>query len=107
MPVAGLATPSQVDVSLGQLALHVAAIPGDLSRLAEMDGLDTATVNFEPPTAQDADELLSSLDRSVSASKEFLGHLTPSQAEAPWRLTMRGQDVCTVYGRSADDDPFV
>ena len=54
-----------------------------------------------------ADELLSSLDRSVSASKEFLGHLTPSQAEAPWRLTMRGQDVCTVYGRSADDDPFV
>lgn len=88
--------PHEKSMSLGQLALHVAAIPGDLSRLAATEGLDAAGVNFEPPVPQSAAELLSTLERSVSSAKAFLGSLTESEGEAPWRLTRRGQEVFTV-----------
>ncbi|MEW5983168.1 MAG: DinB family protein [Acidobacteriota bacterium] len=88
--------PHARSMSLGQLALHVAMIPGDLSQLAGLDGLDAAAVSFEPPVPRNADELLSSLDRSIASATEFLGKLTQSQAEAPWRLTLRGQEVFTV-----------
>jgi uncharacterized damage-inducible protein DinB len=88
--------PHAKSMSLGQLALHVATIPGDLSRLAATDGLDAADVNFEPPIPSSALVLLPSLDRSVAAAKDFLRSLSESQAEAPWRLTLRGREVFTV-----------
>ena len=40
--------PHPKSTSLGQLALHVASIPGDLSRLAQLDQFDASNANFEP-----------------------------------------------------------
>ena len=40
--------PHPKSMSLGQLALHVANIPGDLARLAQLDQFDAADANFEP-----------------------------------------------------------
>ena len=40
--------PHPKSMSLGQLALHVASIPGDLTRLAQLDQFDAANANFEP-----------------------------------------------------------
>lgn len=88
--------PHPRSMSLGQLALHVAAIPGDLSRLAATDGIDAAVVNFDPPTPDNAAALLTTLDRSVDAAREFLDGLSPSRAQAPWCLTLRGAEVFTV-----------
>ncbi len=88
--------PHAKSMSLGQLALHVATIPGDLSRLAATDGGDAAGIDFEPPVPTTAEELLSNLDRSVSSAKDFLRNLSQSEADAPWRLTSRGRDIYTV-----------
>ena len=38
--------PHRKSYSLGQLAMHVASIPGDLSQLCQTDVLDVATVAF-------------------------------------------------------------
>lgn len=134
--------PHPKSMSLGQLALHVATIPGSLARLAQLDGLDAATVDFTPASPASAAELLPALEASVAGAREFLSGLDDAAAAATWRLTFgerellaapragivrslllnhwyhhRGQlvvylrlldvPVPAVYGRSADEDPFV
>jgi uncharacterized damage-inducible protein DinB len=89
-------TPHPKSMSLGQLALHVAQIPGDLSRLARLDEFDAADANFDPPVPASREEILSALDGSISAAAEYLEGLTTDAARAGWRLTLRGNEVFTM-----------
>lgn len=89
-------TPHPKSMSLGQLALHVAQIPGDLSRLARLDEFDAAAANFDPPVPASREEILSALDGSISAAAEYLEGLTTDAAGAGWRLTLRGNEVFTM-----------
>lgn len=54
--------PHPKSMSLGQLAQHVAALPGAICRMASQDGLDAATVDFEPEPAESAEALLTTFD---------------------------------------------
>jgi uncharacterized damage-inducible protein DinB len=89
-------TPHPKSMSLGQLALHVAQIPGDLSRLARLDEFDAAAANFDPPVPTSREEILVALDESVSAAAKYLEGLMPDSAGAGWRLTLRGNEVFTM-----------
>lgn len=40
--------PHPKSMSLGQLALHVASIPGSLAKLVQLEEFDAAQANFEP-----------------------------------------------------------
>src|SRR5258705_11793330 len=51
--------PHPKSMSLGQLALHIASIPGGLSKLAQLEEFDVANANFNPPEPKDAGEILS------------------------------------------------
>jgi uncharacterized damage-inducible protein DinB len=134
--------PHQKSMSLGQLALHVAKIPGDLARLAELDEFDAAQANFDPATPNNVKEVLIALDASVGAAEEYFYRIGDATAAGTWRLTLRGKEVFTIprsgllrslmlnhwyhhrgqlsvylrlldvplpviYGRSADENPFV
>jgi uncharacterized damage-inducible protein DinB len=83
-------------MSLGQLALHVARIPGDLSALAARGEFDASEANFDPPLPQSREEILGAHDQSISAATDYLKNLTPETAAATWRLTLRGSEVFTV-----------
>ena len=85
--------PQPKSMSLGQLGLHVASIPGDLSRLASLSELDAATINFQAPSPASAAELASVLDASVSAATLYLRSLDAESLGATWRLTLRGVEV--------------
>lgn len=89
-------SPHAKSMSLGQLALHVARIPGDLSRLAQLDEFDASAANFEPPAPASTQEILAALDESLSAAADYLKALTPEAADASWRLTLRGNEVFTI-----------
>ena len=89
-------TPHCKSMSLGQLALHVARIPGELSRLAQLTAFDASTGNFEPLVAKSKDEILTALEQSVSEATKHVASLTPETANAKWRLTLRGEDVLTM-----------
>ena len=80
-------------MSLGQLALHVASIPGDLSRLAQLDQFDAANATFEPATPETKEAVLHAFRTSLSEASEYLAELSPDAAGAPWRLTLRGTEV--------------
>lgn len=41
--------PHRKSMSLGQLALHIASVPGALAKIAELDEFDVAQANFDPP----------------------------------------------------------
>lgn len=80
--------PHPRSMTLGQLAIHVASIPGGLARLCAADGFDVAAVDFTPPQPQDTAGLLPALEDSLTAAKSFLGGLDETAAAAPWRLTL-------------------
>ena len=134
--------PHRKSMSLGQLALHVARIPGDLARLAELDGFDAAQANFDPASPNSVNEVLTALDASLGVAEKYLHRISEKKAAGTWRLTLRGKEVFTIprpgllrslmlnhwyhhrgqlsvylrlldvplpviYGRSADENPFV
>ena len=85
--------PHPKSMSLGQLALHVASIPGDLSRLAQLDQFDAANANFEPAMPESKEAVVNAFRKSLSEASEYLAALSPNAAVAPWRLTLRGAEV--------------
>ena len=85
--------PHPTSMSLGQLSLHVARIPGDLSQLAQLEEFDASQANFDPPQAGSVDEILAALDDSLKTADSYLSSLDDKSAAASWRLTLRGEEV--------------
>lgn len=88
--------PHAKSMSLGQLAHHVASLPGTISRMAAGDGLDAATADFEPQPAESAEALLTTHDAAVAEAREYLTGLTEETAMAPWSLTHGEREIFTM-----------
>lgn len=86
--------PHPKSMSLGQLALHVATVPG---LVAEIAAVDVASPNsFFQPEAATAAELVPALGESVAKAKRTLGTYDDAKMAATWRLQKNGQDVLTM-----------
>ena len=81
--------PHPRSMALGQLAWHVATIPGGIARIAQQDSFDVLTGSFVPPQPKSLDEVLTAYEQSVRDAEKFLGGLTEEQARGNWRL-MKG-----------------
>jgi uncharacterized damage-inducible protein DinB len=84
--------PHPKSMSLGQLALHVATVPGMVAELASMDTVPEPP-QFVQPEAATAAELVPALMASVAKAKQQLGGFDDAQMSATWRLMMNGQEV--------------
>jgi uncharacterized damage-inducible protein DinB len=133
--------PHAKSMALGQLAWHVASVPGNLARLTQQDSFDVSQASFVPPLPKSVAEILAAFDESVRDAGQSLQDLTDSRAHQSWRLMRsdrelfhrprievvrsimlnhwyhhRGQlsvylrlldvPVPTIYGPSADENPF-
>src|SRR5262245_57632654 len=67
--------PHPKSMSLGQLALHVATIPGGVSAILEGDGFDAGTADFTQKPAASRAELLGALETAVANARGFLERL--------------------------------
>jgi uncharacterized damage-inducible protein DinB len=85
--------PHAKSMSLGQLALHVATIPGAVAKFLMNDGLDIGVVTSERPEAKSASDLLPALEQSIKTAKEVLTGLDDQKAMAPWKLTRAGKEL--------------
>lgn len=85
--------PHPKSMTLGQLALHLAGLPGAFARMGRLDGLDASTVDFTPTTPKSTDEILAALDSSLAEAKEFFSGLDDETANGPWRLTLGEQEL--------------
>jgi uncharacterized damage-inducible protein DinB len=88
--------PHPKSMTLGQLAFHLANIPGNISRMSRLDGFDAATANFTPASPPSADALLPALESSLAEARSFLDGLDEEAAAAPWRLTVGEREVFTL-----------
>jgi uncharacterized damage-inducible protein DinB len=87
--------PHPKSFSLGQLALHVATVPGNVAELAAIDTIRTPPA-FIQPEAATAAELVPSLTESVAKARRALGGFDDAQMNAMWRLQLGGRDVLTM-----------
>src|SRR5271163_615503 len=85
--------PHPRSMSLGQLAMHIATIPGGITKLAQVDDFEINPANFTPPVPKDTQEILAALDASVKAAQEYLGGVSESAAMGNWRATVNGKEV--------------
>ena len=83
-------------MSLGQLSLHIATIPGNVTALAQVNEFDASQANFDPPEPKSLAEILSALDVSLQTAEDYLGSVDTESATASWRLTSRGKEVFTI-----------
>jgi len=87
--------PHPKSMSLGQLAWHVATIPGGISRIAQQSSFDVSQGSFVPPQPQSLEEILSAHEQSCRDAAKFLEGLTDQQANQGWRLLRNGTEVWT------------
>jgi uncharacterized damage-inducible protein DinB len=78
--------PHERSLTLGQLAMHVASIPGAIAELSMQPRFDARTP-IPRPGASGVMELVSTLDRSVDRARELLGGMADSALATPWRAT--------------------
>jgi uncharacterized damage-inducible protein DinB len=126
--------------SLGQLALHIATVPGGVASLVTGPSIDAP--NFAQPSATRAADLLPALEQSLAQAKSVLHGLDDASMGAIFRIMVGGREVMalpraaflrtvmlnhwyhhrgqlsvylrelgvpvpSIYGPSADENPFV
>ena len=84
--------PHPKSMSLGQLALHVATVPGMVAELAALDTIPEPPA-FVQPEAATASELVPSLKESVAKAKRALGGFDDVRMGAMWRLQSGGREI--------------
>ena len=86
--------PHDKSMSLGQLALHVATVPGVVSGVASQNPFPVP--EFNQPAATSADELIPALDASVDEAKKTLAGFDEAALAETWRLVDGEQELMAV-----------
>ena len=84
--------PHAKSMSLGQLALHVATIPGNVAKLVSVDTVP------EPPSfiqreAAAVAELGPALTASIAEARQIVNGFDDAAMNATWRLLFEGQEL--------------
>lgn len=79
-------------MSLGQLALHVATIPGNVAELAAHDTIQEPP-KFIQAEAATAAELVPALEASLAKARAALGHMDDAALMKVWRLMSGGKEL--------------
>jgi uncharacterized damage-inducible protein DinB len=75
--------------TLGELALHVAMVPGAVAELVATQSTVQAP-QFSDPRPKSAAELIPALDESIAKAKKVLGGMDDATLMATWRM-MQGE----------------
>jgi uncharacterized damage-inducible protein DinB len=78
--------------TLGELALHVATVPGGVAELIGAPG-PAQVPDFADPSPQSASELVPALEHSVATARRVLGGMDDSALMETWRLMQGEREV--------------
>jgi uncharacterized damage-inducible protein DinB len=87
--------PHPKSMSLGQLALHIATVPGNVAELASKDVV-TEAPSFVQQEAATAAELVPALTASVAKARQHLGGFDDAAMGATWRLSSGGRELISM-----------
>jgi len=80
--------------SLGQLALHIAAAPGNLAGIAAQDTVEAP--NFVQAEAKSRQEVLDAFSKGMEAAKSTLKKMDDAKLMSMWTLTKNGKVLMSV-----------
>jgi uncharacterized damage-inducible protein DinB len=87
--------PHPKSLTLGQLAMHVATIPGALAGVATTVPFDVRTPIPRPQPASVA-ELVPALEQSLARARELIGGLDKASMAAAWRGVAGDREVMSM-----------
>ena len=87
--------PHEKSQSLGQLALHIAKIPGILSDVAMLPVFDATTI-VPHPEGTSVDEILAAHDASIIHAREVLESMDDAALQTPWKMTLGPKELATM-----------
>ncbi len=85
--------PHPKSMSMGQLAIHIATVPGALAHLTRADQFDVSQGNFVPTPPKDMEEIHTAFAQSVREVEEYLSNMTEEAAQGSWRLTFGEKEI--------------
>ncbi len=88
--------PHAKSMTLGQLAWHIAKVPGDLARITQTDSFDVSQGSFVPPQPKSLDEILAAFEESVRDAEKCLKEMPDEKAHANWRLMHKDRELMNV-----------
>ena len=86
--------PHDKSMSLGQLALHVATVPGNVAQMAMQSSVQVP--DFTQPAAATAAELVPALEESVATAKGILANLDDEGMAGTWTAKAGDREVMSV-----------
>ena len=84
--------PHSKSMSLGQLAQHVATVPGGVAGFVAKNEVDVPEFRGQP-SAENAAELVPTLMRSVADAKSILNQFDDAAMMANWKLSLKGKQL--------------
>jgi uncharacterized damage-inducible protein DinB len=85
--------PHPKSMSLGQLAIHIATVPGASTRITQPDAFDVSQGNFVPPQPNGMEEVHAAFEQSVREAEDYLQGMTDQKAQASWRLMLKDKEI--------------
>jgi uncharacterized damage-inducible protein DinB len=77
--------------SLGELANHIASLPGMVERVAKHEEF---SVGATPPAAAiTGAEIRANFEKNVRTAEDLLAKMTEQEAAADWRLVFKGKEI--------------
>lgn len=84
--------PHAKSMSLGQLAFHVASIPGGLAKGLQQEQVERTSASGPAPD-RTLEEIHSTFDASLSAIEECIRNMSEESAKGNWRLIVDGKTL--------------
>jgi uncharacterized damage-inducible protein DinB len=86
--------PHDKSMSLGQLALHVATVPGNIAEICQRSPFQVP--QFTQPAATSAAELVPTLEQSVAKARDILRTMDDASLSNAWRVVDGDREVFTM-----------
>jgi uncharacterized damage-inducible protein DinB len=83
--------PHEKSMSAGQLAYHLAFVPGGVVRFVNANPTPEPNFNFPQPSSRQ--EILKTFDESIATVRESLSKADDASMNETWRLTIGGREV--------------
>jgi uncharacterized damage-inducible protein DinB len=88
--------PHQKSMTIGQLALHLAKVPGGIAKISQSDEFDASQANFGAEQPKGLGEIFAAHDESIRSAEDCTRAMTEERAKATWHLKMGTREVLAI-----------
>ena len=81
--------------TLGELAMHIAVVPGAVAELISSPS-PAQVPQFSDPVLKSASELLPTLEQSIANAKKILGGMDEAAFNETWRMMMGDREIFAI-----------